>query len=277
MNIETVLEHIILDYDLTIENFDARVKEIGYITFFNQVTERCLGKIETVHESKSRTSSALIYLADDVVNRLIPSFDTIQINSFYLGVICNGHLEFNYKNYQSFLEELFSLRKSFKKQLIIKQDEMLNIKQFLIKIYCNCVYGMLDNPESVVSTTKLHPREYVSETAKSVLLQIVSFLLNKSIPVYYIDTDEIFVQPLGEGMIKELYEMFKNIPNLIDTTISDIHIDSKKDSMCYIKAKKNMVIFEKNHARIIGNFIMVDDDLILINNKDFFGKHYFDF
>ena len=136
---------------------------------------------------------------------------------------------------------------------------------------------MLNNYNSVVTVTHEYGRDYVVETSKTVLLRCVSFLLNKSTPIYYIDTDVIFIPSNKREIFNELVETFHNTcSDMIDTDISFPYIDENEKSMTgFIFGRKKMIMAKKEHM-YVKNVDTIDDDVILNVNKNFFGAKYKD-
>ena len=201
--------------------------------------------------------------------------DILYVANLYVGVIISGNLKFNYPHYEDFLKNLINLRNTLK----IKNKKTRNEKDMviilLIKTYINSVYGMLDNTQSVVSSKLENPREYITETSKNIILNIVSFLLNKSIPVFYIDCDEIYIPKLTIQTIKDLKSNFKKeCGAIIDTSISSVIIDdtiTNKDA--YIIDKKKMIVYDDNKCTATG-LPLIDGERVLVQNKKFFGRNY---
>lgn len=275
---EKVIDDYISKHNITKDNIDDRLKEIGYINFFNEFTIECLGKPTTQFKSTSQTSSSLVYLPDASKELLIPQLDIVYVTQLYCGILTKGNLKFNYKNYELFLKDLFKLRVNVKKRIkdAYKDIDDLIIKNAFIKIYINVIYGMIDKPESILSSELDNSRAYIVETAKKVVATVASFFLNKSLPVYYIDTDEMFVSTISDEVFSELESYYNDkCKDMIDIEISRVDIDdSEKKMQAYILAKKKMIIGCKD-TRTRG-MTWVDDKKVLNQNKKYFGRNFKD-
>jgi len=281
---EAVLEEFIADNNITTDNVDHKLKEIGFVSFFNFFTSKCCKKIDffpEVEKTKNKPTSALTYLSKYASENLISNFETLTLNSLYLGVIVNGHLKFNFENYDYFLKEIYQLRKTIRSKIklnsLTKDDtdkNLLLLKCYLIKAYINTIYGMLDNSESIILTNVESPREYVTETVKLVMLNISSILLNNHISIYYIDTDEFFISELDSDFAEKISMDYENInKSLIDTNISEIFIESQNEH-AYFFSKKNFMRFDKNTCTIKGKVKLVNNEHVLNDNKSFFGNNF---
>lgn len=262
-------------HKITKENCENVLKNVGYIEFFNDITVGCLGEPNTINKKKQQTTSAIIYFPELAKERLISNFDVVYVTNLYYGIISNGCLGFNYYNYSHFLEFLFDLRCSLKKKLMKNYDEETELISYLIKIYMNVVYGMLDNPSSVISTNKVNPREFIVSQAKQVILELVSFFINKSCPIFYIDCDEIFVPHVGSDNLEEAKKYFKkNMDAYTNTKVSTVSIDDVDTNLFgYMTGKKKMIYGQK--IRTMG-FKKIDTAKLLVQNKKYFGKTYKD-
>lgn len=277
MNYDNQFSTYIEKYNITIENYEQHLTDVGYVGFFNEITESCLGKAKSFNKQPTKTTGALVYLPDLVKEKLITDFDILYVTQLYYGILTKGGLKFNYPNYEQFLKELIELRIFLKKEMHTSKNRVNELKNIIIKTYMNVVYGMLDKTESLLESQLDNPREYVVETSKNVMLSIVSFFLNKSIPIYYLDTDEIFVPHMSDTLLCELKQYFeKECGHLIDTTVSTIAVDSDESNInAYILAKKKMIISNGRKSRTSGLEKVVDEK-VLIQNKKFFGRNYKD-
>jgi len=274
-NYESVISDYIKEHNLTTENIDNTLKNIGYVTFFNEITIKCLGKTKTLSVSalKNKTSS-LIYLPDNVKEKHIENFDILCVTNLYLGVMSNKQIKFNYKNYADFLEDLYILRKRIKQTLISEHNDIQIIKVQLLKIYMNIIYGIINNSDSVLYADN-NIRHYIVEQTKNVVLKTVSFFINKSCPIYYIDTDEIYVPHITDSQFNELKQYFRDTTSeYTNTTVSDISVDLNASNLsCYIINKKKMI---RGNDIIFEGIEKADNDKILIQNKHYFGRNYKD-
>ena len=261
--------------NLNSENVVNFITNTGFVNFYNEITKLCLGQYPKFDKNKSKTTSSLVYVPDVAKEKLIQHMDILYVANLYVGVIISGNLKFNYPNYEVFLKNLINLRNELKIKNKKTRDEKDMVVILLIKTYINTVYGMLDNPQSVVSSKLENPREYVVETAKNIILAVVSFLLNKSIPVYYIDCDEIYIPKLTTQLIKDLKNNFKKeCGSIIDTSISSVIIDDEiTNKSAYIIDKKKMIVYDDNKCTTTG-LTLIDDEKVLIQNKKFFGRNH---
>lgn len=278
MKYERVFSDYIEAHQINKFNFEDVLKDIGYVDFFNDITTKCLGFPKDDFKKTKRVTSTLVYLPDEVKEKAILNIDMLYVSQLYLGIMTNGHIKYNYPNYKQFLESLMVLRKSYKSQMDLKCNDKLFVMNVLIKTYMNVVYGMLDKNESVISCDIDNPREYITETSKRVMLTVASFFLNKSKPIYYIDTDEIFVPTMNAETIGILKEYFKReCSEYINMDISDVMLeDDNVDVIAYIIGKKKMIIGKNDKLKIKGMPISNNDKKILLQNKKFFGRNYKD-
>lgn len=279
MNYESVFDDYIETHNLSSDTFavDTFIKDIGYLNFFNDITRRCLGEIKSAKREPTKTSGALVYMPNAVKDKLVQGFDVVYVTQLYYSIIAKGDMKFNYPNYEQFLRELVALRIELKKRYAGSKDGNDALKNILIKIYMNTIYGMLDKPESLVHSQIENPREFVIETSKKVMLTLVSFFLNKSMPIYYMDTDEIFVPHMDSKTKVDLTAFFeKECREYIDTTLSTVTVDDNERNMCaYILAKKKLIRAPSHGSKVQGLDI-VNNDTTLLQNKKFFGRNYKD-
>lgn len=275
-------ENVIIDYinahNITKENVDNVIKSVGYITFFNDITVGCLGQPKTVHKKRQQTTSAIVYLPDLVKERLITNFSIVYVSNLYYGIMSNGFIKFNYETYPLFLEILFNLRKELKTRILEgESDEHTELVQFIIKIYMNVVYGMLDNATSVLSSEMYNPREYVVTQSIKVLLEVISFFFNKSCPLYHINIDDMFVPYVDDNQLIELKKHFKkNAKSYINTKVSSVDIlEQERNLTGYIKSKRKM-IYGPADTMTVNGLRKVDDQKLLIENKKYFGRNHRD-
>lgn len=271
MEIRKHFYNYIEKHNLTIKNIDSKIKDIGFVSFFNELTIACLGTPNFTHQKHNQTSTSLVYLSDEAKEKLICDLDVIYVSNLYYGIMLNENMRFNYNNYKEFLETLYIERNKLKREAY-KQNQTLI---YIIEMYMNLVYGMIDKPESIITCDMDNPREYITETAKTVMVNIVDFFINKAKPIYYIDTDEMFIPSLTDEEFDNLKQFFNERCNkLINTTVSTITIDTTdKQAYAIIFAKKKYIL--TNSAKTQGLKI-TDDNKILVENKKYFGKHYRD-
>lgn len=258
-------------------NLDSTLQKIGYVQFFNNITVRCLGEPTHTHKKYNETSSSLIYVPDATREKLVSGLDIVYVSQLYYGIMANGKMDFNYSNYSDFLVELGSARAQAKKEAFVDADEYsdefdaLSARVYLMKIYMNLIYGMIDKPEAVLTSGLDEPRKYIVDTAKQVMATVVSFYLNKSIPIYYMDTDEIFVKHTFHTMYLE--EHFKEkCGDLINTTISNVFCDEEERNFYgVIYGKKKYML--SHSARVVG-MPEVKDESLLKQNKNYFGRNF---
>lgn len=251
------------------EDLDSKLQKIGYVNFFNDLTTVCLGEPNFTHEKYNQTSSSLVYLSEEAKEKLLSDLDVIYVSRLYYGIKLNGQMKFNYPNFTEFLEALVMERVKLKKEACKQNQSMIQ----LIKIYMNLVYGMLDNPESILTCEMDNPREYIAKTAKIIMATIAQFFINKSKPIYYIDTDEMFVPHLTDEEFGNLKKFFvEKCGSLINTTISNIFIEPhEKSAHAIIFTKKRYILTDRVRAQGLKR---ADDNKILLENKKYFGKHF---
>jgi hypothetical protein len=274
MEIRKHFDDYIKEKNITTD-FESELQKIGYITFFNDITTRCLGDVTFTHEKYHETSSSMVYVPDSVKETLIPSLDMVYVSQLYFGIMTNGKMDFNYTNYEEFLKDLVYSRVQAKKDAYKdgEKNESAMKAQYLMKIYMNLVYGMLDKPEAILTSGLDEPRKYIVETAKSVMANVVAFYLNKSMPVYYVDTDEIFAPHIDTHTFEKLQEHFKTSCNdLINTEVSNVFIDEdESNNIGIVYGKKKYMVSTK--ARVIG-IPKVKDETVLLQNKKYFGRNF---
>ena len=259
------------DKNLTLENMDDFLKSETFITFFNTITVNILGMPDYTHDKSSSTKGPLVYMAEATKERFVDSVDIIAVNTLYYGIL--GRLEYNYPSYIDLIKNLKEVRMDLKKELFknTEIDTNLDTTQALMKVYMNLIYGMIDNVGSVLTSSHDAPREFIVNESKKVILTIVSFLINKSLPVFYIDTDEIHTKRLTETQIKELQKYYdKECAVLIDTSIASVDRDNLKCISSYYLNKKRYLTGDMSTR----GMKYVDNDKVLSQNKDFFGRNF---
>lgn len=278
-NYESKITAFINENDLNYDALEEQLKNKGVLNVFNDITTRCLGSLNaTESKNKLKTTSALVYLPKNSTECMIKSFNKVYVSSLYLGIICNDEMEFNYKNYKAFLVELFNLRTKLKKDLKTNKNKIIEreilVKIYIIKFYLNSIYGMLDNPESVITTSKIDSREYITNKAKEVILELISFFLNNSLPVYYVDTDEIFIPTIPDSLKDEAIAKFIEKNKFINHSISKVVFENCEDQLVIIFGKKRMLECDLHKSKIKGNVKCVKNDDVFKENKLFFGEFY---
>lgn len=274
-NYETIINNYITKHNITKDNVDHVLRSIGYPSFFNDITIGCLGLRRHDETKSQQTTSALLYVPETVKNTLLSNFNIIYISNLYFGIIASGKIEFNYENFHVFLEELFTLRTKLKKEFIINHDPYIELKIYIIKIYMNCVYGMIDNSSSIISTKIYNPRELIVETARNIMLKTISFFINKTIPIYYVNIDELFIPHIDDTILCDAINFFKSNLNTY-TNISISGICNENTSLHgYILSKKQFIICNADKTRTMG-LKLVDNDKVLVENKKYFGRNYKD-
>ena len=136
---------------------------------------------------------------------------------------------------------------------------------------------MIENSNSVISSGLNSPREYIVNTSKNIIAIISSWYLNKSKPIYYIDTDAIFVPTMSSSVFSELKLYFNEKSNgLINCKISNLTIDeNEKNVSAYIIDRKKWVTVRNNDGRIgFEGISLADNNAVLIENKSFFGRNF---
>jgi hypothetical protein len=266
--ITSVFTKYIKDKELTQDNIYKKLQEMNYINFFNEITVNILGKPTYTHDKCTKTSQALTYIAESAEDRFIKNINILSINSMYQGSITR--LNFNYDNYHQLLEQLINLRKKMKKSFLEDNNSEANLIQILIKSYVNLVYGMIDNSMSVLTSSNEKPREFVIENSKKAILSITAFLINKQIPVYYIDSDEIHCGDISQDNFMLLQEYYSTVTEeFIDTKVSKLDKNSDGFINGYYKSKNKFMLSEKTRMRGIKE---VDIRKVKLDNKKYFGE-----
>jgi len=269
---KTVVRKTFLDFakahNLTNGNLIDTLSNYGNIDFFNNITLSILDKPAFTHDkNNSNNISALTYVPHSVKDKFVESVEIISFNNLYQGIIHN--MEFNYENYPKFLRLLFEVRKDLKKEYSETHNNLFDTTQMLIKLYLNMVYGMIDNERSILTSSNSTPRSYITKVGTEAVLTIVSFLLNKSYPIFYIDTDEIHTNKLTDADFNELDSLISKNLNNINTSITTIDRENEIRNAYYI-AKKRFLIGNMNSR----GMKTPDINDILKENKKFFGHKY---
>lgn len=269
-----ILTDYVVKHDLTQNTIETYIKDKSYISFFNDLTVLMVGKPNYTHDKTNKTVSALVYIPKASKNKYVDSTSVISIDSFYMGVI--SKLTFNYPKYNDLLETLFHLRKSIKTGLYFDgYDEIKNTVQILIKKYLNLVYGMINNTKSVLTSELDNPQQYIVRESKTAILMIIELLLNRGLPIYYVDTDEIHTGTVSNEIYTELNEYFTTeVSKVINTNISKISIDSNSFLSSYYVDKKKYLLGKDIEER--GLKRVVDKD-VRKENKQYFGENYPEF
>ena len=275
-NYNNIFDDYIKNNNLTLDNVTMKLEKIGYVSFFNDITTACLGQTSIIQPKKqNKTSKSLIYIPNNVKERVVMGFDMLYVSVFYIGIMTNGKMQFNYPNYEEFIINLVELRKNLKHNSLNNTNNQLKI--YLIKIYINSLYGMIENSNSVISSGLNSPREYIVNTSKNIIAIIASWYLNKSKPIYYIDTESIFVPTMSPSEFSELKLYFNEKSNgLINFKISNLTIDeNEKNVSVYIIDKKKWFKVHNNDGYFdIKGISLADNNAILIENKSFFGRNF---
>lgn len=277
---EAVFEDYAKSHSINPSDYSEHLKEYGYLRFFNYITESCLGIAKTQQKNTPRTASSLIYLADIAKEKYIADVDVVCVTNLYPGILTNGDILFNYPDYDKFLITLFELRKEIKKKYIQEKIEIQNIKQLLIKQYLNLVYGAIDNDNSILSSDMKNVRQFIVSQAKSVMLNVASFFLNKSIPMFYINTDELFVPRMDKEMFDELMKHYmETCGELINTDISTPFLDREEPEFSYFvifSNKKKYIFGTVSTIKTTSGIPLVDHQKVLAQNKAYFGRNFHD-
>lgn len=258
------------DNNLNTQNCNDFLKSETYISFFNDITVSILGEPLFTHDKTPATKGALVYMPHATKERFVDSIDILSINALYYGIL--GRLEYNYQNYTEFIKILKETRTNIKKEMMDNGvDETLNITQQLMKIYMNLIYGMIDNAQSVLTSSHSAPREFIVEESKKAILMVASFLVNKSLPIFYIDTDEIHTERLSDEILKELVEFYESeCSKVIDTKISTLDRDNMRNISSYYVYKKRYITGDMKSRGMKH----VDRNEVLSENKKFFGENF---
>jgi len=257
-------------HNLTLENMDEHLKFETFTTFFNTITVNILGAPKYTHDKSNDTKGPLVYMAEASKERFVDSVDIIAVNSLYYGIL--GRLEYNYPTYVDFIKNLKEARTDLKKELIKNsKNKTINVTQSLMKVYMNLIYGMIDNVGSVLTSSHKVPREFIVEESKKVILSLASFLVNKSLPIFYIDTDELHTKRLTESQLKELKNYFeKECSKYIDTRLSTVDRDNIKCISSYYLNNKRYLTGDMSTR----GMKFVNNEKVLAQNKEFFGKNF---
>lgn len=257
--------------NLTAENCHEFIQTETYTTFFNDLTIDNLKEPNFTHDKCPATKGSLVYMPDAVRNKYVPHIDIININSFYFGALVR--LDYNYDNYVEFIDELFKVRKDIKKRIYNGDiGDGLNAIQILIKVYLNLIYGMVDNAQSVLTSTHEAPREFIIEQTKFALLSVASFLTNKGVAIYNIETDEIHCASISLETYVELQEFYTvECDKYIDVSRCLLSKDEEGFTSAYYVAKKKYMIGDKSRVKGLAD---ANNEEILKENKQYFGQNF---
>jgi len=266
--VREIFEDFTKTHGLTNGNLIDTLSNYGNIDFFNNITLSILDKPSFTHnKNNSNNISSLTYVPHSVKDKFVSSVDIISFNNLYQGIMIN--MEFNYTNYPKLLNLLFEVRKDLKKEYFETRNNLFDTTQMLIKLYLNMVYGMIDNERSILTSSNNAPRSYITKVGTEAVLSIVSFLLNKSYPIFYIDTDEVHTTKLLYEDFNELKMTIAQNLNNINTNITYIERETKITNAYYI-AKKRFLIGDMNNRGMKSPNL----NEILKENRKFFGHKY---
>lgn len=272
---EENLDIFILKNDILLENFDNFLEEFGHVNFFNQLTILFFDtiKLEKKHSfKKTNIDDSFVYLAHNVKEMLVKHFDIISISQLYYSILLSDEIDYNFKKYKDFLIGIFNLYKKLENKKSNENARQLNLKIKILKTYMDIVPIMLNKPKSILSTKNQKQLDYFYDKCNKIMLCVVSFFLNKSVPVYYVDKNEIYVPHLKENINDELIKFLKmHHRTCIDTNFTCMVIDENQLNInAYFLNKKIITTTQKNTISMV-----VDSD-VLLENKKFFGKYYED-
>jgi len=276
---ESVFEDYVLAHSIAPHTIETHFKERGYMTFFNFITVSCLGNPKVKYSNTAKTTSSLIYLSDAVKEVYIEDVDVLYISNLYPGIMTKGDIAFNYPEYDKFLIALYDLRKEIKQRNIKNKTEVEIATNLLIKYYLNLVYGAINNNTSILSCNTENTREFIVKQAKHVMLNISAFFLNRSIPMYYVDTDEIFIPKMDSKLFEDLVKHYnETCGKIINTSLSTLVLERNGSG-----EEVQFVIFSNKKKYIFGNvskikqtkgITQVDNQKVLLQNKKYFGRNY---
>ena len=128
------------------------------------------------------------------------------------------------------------------------------------------VYGVTNNPKSVLSSPSENFKKDICERGKKILLYISSFLINRGFRMFYIETDEIYTVDIPDSVIDELKDNIKKL-KLIDCDVSPIN--KEKTASFIIMQKKRLLVSRDGFSK---GMEMADDQEVLSSNKKYFGQ-----
>jgi len=266
--LETFTEYVRTN-NLTPDNLDEFFKTENYTVFFNNITVSVLGEPTFTHDRNSDTSGSLVYMPESSKGRFAKSIDILYVNSLYYGVL--GRLEYNYPTYIDFIKSLKIIRTELKRVAYHSNDTTAKTTQQLIKIYMNLIYCMIDNNNSVLTSSQEAPRQFIVEESKKVILMIVSYLMNKSIPIYSINTDEIHTDRLSTAQLDELQNFYNTkCSQYIDTDVSPLVRENINSESAYYINKKRLITGNMRSRGIL----FINKDKVLSENRNYFGRNF---
>ncbi len=131
---------------------------------------------------------------------------------------------------------------------------------------------MIDNAQSVLTSTHQAPREFIIEQTKFVILTIAAFLTNKGISIYNIETDEIHCDSISLETYVELQEFYLVECNkFIDVSKCSLTKDEDGFTSAYYINKKKYMIGDKSRVKGLAEANKIE---VLRENKQYFGKNF---
>jgi hypothetical protein len=111
-------------------------------------------------------------------------------------------------------------------------------------------------------------------------LNISAFFLNRSIPVYYIDTDEFFIPKMDNKLFEELLKHYKDTcKGIMNMSISTLYLnrgelDKNIAHFVIFSNKKKYIFGGVSYIKQTRGVPNVDNYRVLAQNKKYFGRNY---
>lgn len=237
-----------------IDDVDEYLNTVGYIYFFNNFTEKFLGKPDKHFKNKNEKMQPFnIYYNNIIKNKTIIDVEILNISMMYPSIIFNGNISYSYENFDDFILELIECKKTFSKQ---------SIEYRFIKTYINMCYGLLYHPESHL-TADIDVYSYVNKAVKNTLTEMCRFYANQNIPIYYYNVDYIITQRTTPEFKSQITNVFKNI----DCLNHDITYLDFEDYNNILFLDKYKYIYNYDGTVRVRNFD--NSEILTVNKEDF--------
>lgn len=274
-HIKDVIYNYITLHNINNGNIVDIIKRETYPVFFNDLTTGFIGLPNfTYDDRKTSSEPSLIYMADAVADHLVRKITEISVDQLFLVSTLSDDIEYNYPNFKELISTLLALRKNLKTEFTNTNSlvrDSINVAQLLIKYYLNTVYGVMDNPLSVLSSKNNNARHIIVDRSKRIILSIVEFLVKNNHPVFYIDTDVVYTDELSVHDRHLLVKFVKtSFEGLIESRYLNLSFDYDNLAGYFIGRKKFIV---GKHLQTKGLW-EVQPDNIIKSNKIYFGKEF---
>lgn len=188
--------------------------EKSYVNFHNFVTLKMLGQPDYPKHLEKNDARARVYIDDSFKNKEI-EVNSVSINALYIGIAASGSIMYDYDGFPTFIKELYMARKQLK-------TRSPSTYQFLVKIYLNSTFMMCYRRDAIISGSS----NMISNYGRMVIDKIRDFFEANGKKVYYIDTDELFIEPFDDDIEDKLKAFYKSeCSNTVDQDISKLEVE----------------------------------------------------